>query len=134
MATSGRPTSGARRSSLWLSARCSGMPWSWSSRKKSPPEDVLVLAGERAGGVPVLGLERPGDLAAEARGQADEALAVPGEVLAVDARLVVVAVDVGVGDQPAQVLVAGPVLGQEDQVAVWESLLPSRSVIARRAT
>ena len=40
----------------------------------------------------------------------------PGEVVAVDPRLVVVAVDVGVGDQPAQVLVARVVLGQQDQV------------------
>ena len=45
-----------------------------------------------------------------------EALAVLGEVLAVDARLVVVAVDVGVGDEPAEVPVADEVLGQEDQV------------------
>ena len=39
-----------------------------------------------------------------------------GEVLAVDPRLVVVAVEVGVGDEAAQVLVADPVLGQQDQV------------------
>ena len=53
---------------------------------------------------------------AEARRQADQALAVAGEVLAIDARLVVVAVDVGVGDEPAQVPVADEVLGEEDQV------------------
>ena len=40
----------------------------------------------------------------------------PGEVLAVDPGLVVVAVDVGVGDEAAEVLVAGPVLRQQDQV------------------
>ncbi len=39
-----------------------------------------------------------------------------GEVLAVDARLVVVAVEVGVGDDAAEVPVAGPVLGQQDEV------------------
>ena len=39
-----------------------------------------------------------------------------GEVVAVDARLVVVAVEVGVGDDPAQVAVAGPVLGEQDEV------------------
>ena len=38
------------------------------------------------------------------------------EVLAVDPRLVVVAVDVGVGDEPAQVPVADEVLGEQDQV------------------
>ena len=79
-------------------------------------EDVAVLAGDLAGQLPVVDLERLGDLAAEARGEADEALAVLREVLAVDARLVVVAVDVGVGDEAAEVLVAAVVLGQEDQV------------------
>ena len=79
-------------------------------------EDVAVLAGELAGQLPVVHLERLGDLAAEAGRHADQALAVLREVLAVDARLVVVAVDVGVGDQPAQVLVAGHVRRQQDQV------------------
>ena len=79
-------------------------------------EDVAVLAGEVAGELPVVGLERPRDLAAETGRQPDQALAVPGEVLAVDPGLVVVAVEVGVGDQPAQVAVADVVLGQQDQV------------------
>ena len=79
-------------------------------------EDVGVLAGELAGELPVVHLERLGDLAAEAGGHPDQPLAVLGEVLAVDARLVVVAVDVGVGDQPAQVLVAGHVGREQDQV------------------
>ena len=79
-------------------------------------EDVAVVAGDLAGEVPVLRLERLGDLAAEARAEAHEALAVAGEVLPVDARLVVEAVDVGVGDQPAQVAVADEVGGQQDQV------------------
>ena len=70
----------------------------------------------RAGEVPVVDLERLGDLAAEAGRQPDEPLAVPGEVLAVDPRLVVVAVDVGVGDEPAEVPVADVVLREEDQV------------------
>ena len=69
-----------------------------------------------AGQLPVLDLERLGHLAAEARAQADEALAVLREVLTIDARLVVVAIDVGVGDEAAEVLVAAVVLGQEDQV------------------
>ena len=79
-------------------------------------EDVAVLAGEVAGELPVLDLERLGDLAGEARRQPDQALAVAGQVLAIDPRLVVVAVDVGVGDEPAQVPVADQVLGQQDQV------------------
>src|SRR5438876_5028986 len=79
-------------------------------------EDVAVLAGQPPGRVPVLDLERPGDLAVEAGGQADQPLAVSGEMLAIDPRLVVVPIDVGVTDEPAQVLVAGPVLGEEDEV------------------
>ena len=79
-------------------------------------EDVAVLAGDRAGQLPVLDLERLGHLAAEAGAEADEALAVLRQVLAVDARLVVVAVDVGVSDQATQVLVAEIVLGQQDEV------------------
>ena len=79
-------------------------------------EDVPVLAGELPGQLPVVNLERLGDLAAEARRQAHEALAVLGEMLPVDARLVVVAVDVGVRDEPAQVLVAGHVRREEYEV------------------
>ena len=75
-----------------------------------------VLAGELAGQLPVVDLERLGDLAAEAGREADQALRVLGQVLAVDAGLVVVAVEVGVGDQAAEVLVALPVLGQQDEV------------------
>ena len=60
-------------------------------------EDVAVLAGDAAGELPVVDLERLGDLAAQARRQPDEPRAVLGEVVAVDARLVVVAVEVGVG-------------------------------------
>ena len=80
-------------------------------------EDVARTApATLARRLPVVDLERPRDLAVEARRQADQALAVLGEVVAVDARLVVVAVEVRVGDEAAQVLVAGPVLGQQDQV------------------
>ena len=79
-------------------------------------EDVAVLARDVPGELPVVHLERLGDLAAEARRQPDQAGAVLREVVAVDPRLVVVAVEVGVGREAAQVLVALPVLGEEDQV------------------
>ncbi len=75
-----------------------------------------ILAGQLAGQLPVLDLERSRDLAVEAGRQSDQALAVAGEVLPVDAWLVVVAVDVRVGDEPAQVQIAGPVLREEDEV------------------
>ncbi len=80
------------------------------------PEDLRVVARDRAGEVPVLDLQGPRDLAVEAGGQADQPVAVLREVLAVDPGLVVVAVDVGVGDQAAEVPVAGQVLGEQDQV------------------
>ena len=115
--TSGRPTSGASRSSCPLSRVCSGSPWSWHLQEEAVlAEDLLVLARDVAGQLPVLDLERLGDLAAQARAEADDALAVLREMLAIDARLVVVAVDVRVSDQPAQVLVAAVVLGQKDEM------------------
>ncbi len=79
-------------------------------------EDVAVLPGHLPGQLPVLDLERLGDLAAQAGGQPDQPRAVLREVLAVDPWLVVVAVEMGVGGEPAEVLVAGPVLGEQDQV------------------
>ena len=79
-------------------------------------EDVAVAARHPAREIPILRLERARDLPVEAGRQADQALAVLRQVVAVDARLVVVAVEVGVGDDAAEVLVAPPVLGQQDQV------------------
>ena len=98
-------------------------------------EDVAVLAGDLAGELPVVDLEGLGDLAAQARRQPDQPGAVARQVLAVDAGLVVVPVEVGVGGEPAEVLVARPVLGEQDQVeglAVGLALLvghrPARDV------
>ena len=79
-------------------------------------EDVGVGARDLPGQLPVLDLERLRDLAAQAGGQADEPLAVLREMLAVDARLVVVAVDVRVRDEPAEVPVARHVGREEQQV------------------
>ncbi len=79
-------------------------------------EDLAVLPGEPAGRFPVVDLKGAGDLAVEAGGQPDQPLAVLGEMLAVDPRLVVVAVDMGVGDEAAEVPVTDHVLGQEDEV------------------
>ena len=80
------------------------------------PEDVAVLAGQAAGQLDVVGLEGLRDLAAQAGGKPDQPLGVARQVLAVDPRLVVVAVEVGVGHEPAEVPVADEVRGQEDQV------------------
>ena len=68
-------------------------------------EDVLVLAGDvRASSQSSTSSALATSPPRHAR-EADQALAVPGEVLTVDARLVVVAVDVGIGDHPAEVLI-----------------------------
>jgi hypothetical protein len=97
-------------------------------------EDLAVLTGDLARQVPVVDLEGLRDLAAEAGREADEAGAVAREVLAIDPRLVVVAVDVGVGDEPAQVPIADGVAGQQDEVKGLAVRLASLSVIDRRAT
>jgi hypothetical protein len=81
-----------------------------------PAENLAVLAGEPPRAIPVVDLEGPRDLAVQAGRKPDQALAVPGQMLAIDPRLVVVAVDVGIGHEPAQVEIAGPVLRQQDEV------------------
>ncbi len=80
------------------------------------PEDVAVLAREPARSVPLVDLERARDLAVETGTEPDQARAVPGQVLTVDPGLVVIAVDVGVGHEPAQVAVADRVAREQDQV------------------
>src|SRR5450759_3975943 len=79
-------------------------------------QDLAVLAREPASGLPVVDLERLRDLPAQAGGHPDQPLAVPGQVLPVDPRLVVVALEVGVCHEPAQVPVAHQVLGKKDEV------------------
>ena len=81
-----------------------------------PPEDVAVHSRRLAGQVPVVHFERLGDLAAQAGGPGDQALRVPGQDFVVDPGLVVVALEVRVSDQAAEVLVALPVLGQQHEV------------------
>ena len=58
-------------------------------------EDVAVLAGDAFRKLPVVDLEGLRDFAAETRGQPDQALAVSSEVLTIDPRAVVVAIDDG---------------------------------------
>ena len=79
-------------------------------------KDVGVLTSDTPSRFGVVDLECAGDLAAQAGRQADEALAVACQQLTVQARLVVVAVQVRRGDDATEVLVAGPVLGEEHEV------------------
>ena len=68
--------------------------------------------------------QAPQDLAAQAGRCADQPLAVLRQQLLVDARLVVVAVEVRLGDERHQVAVADQVLGQQDHVVVVRVRLP----------
>jgi hypothetical protein len=89
-------------------------------------EDLQVLARHPLGGVQVATQDGLGKLAADAPGEADQPLAVRGEQLLVDPRLVVVALEVGDGRELDQVGVAGGVAREQDQmvgVAVGTTLL-----------
>ena len=117
MTTSGKPDLGRQPDQLLVQPLLLGHAVVLELEEEAVlAEDLAVLARDLPGELPVVHFERLGDLAAQARGQADQPCTVPGEVLPVDPRLVVVAVEVGVGREPAEVLVAGPVLGEQDQV------------------
>ena len=75
---------------------------------------MLAGHGLRPGGVAAQ--DRLLQLATQAGGQTDESLGVFGEQLLVDPRPVVVALEVGGGDQLDQVAVAGLVARQQHQV------------------
>ena len=89
-------------------------------------EDLEVRLGGPLGTVSVIPQEAGGDLPSQTGGSADQPFRVLGQELPVDPRLVVETVQVGTRDKLEEVLIAGPVLGEEDQVVV--GLLP----LARR--
>ena len=108
MTTSGRPASGRETQELLVEPALLGEAVILHLQEEAAlPEDVGVVAGDGARQVPVIDLQGPRDLAVQARREPDEPFAVLREVLAVDPWLVVVAVDVGIGDEPAEVSVAG---------------------------
>ena len=95
-------------------------------------EEVLELAGGLAGLV-VLAEPQPGlDLAADAAGRGDEAVAVQREELAVDARLEVVALHRGQRAHPEQVVHAAGGAGQQRHVGVGAAA--ADVVAARRSS
>ena len=88
-------------------------------------EDLRVLARDRLGRVEVAAHDRLRQLTTETRGQADQPLGVLGEQLLVDARLVVVALEVRRADQLDEVAIPDVVARQQDQmvrIAVGASL------------
>ncbi len=117
MTTSGRPVSPASRRSFGLRAALLG------ETVVLELEEEAVLARRcrrtrRPGGgrAPSRRSRAPSGSRRRGRRTARRAPRVARQVLAVDPRLVVVAVEVGVGDEPAEVPVADEVLGQEDEV------------------
>ena len=77
----------------------------------------LDEAGQRGAGVVVTVMQQVlRDERGEAAGEADQAVGVLREGLKVGARLVIEALEVGVGDELQEVLVAGEVLGDEAEV------------------
>ena len=81
-------------------------------------EDPGVLPGRRLGLLGEAAVEPERDLALEAGRQPDEALAVGGQQLLVDPRPVIEALEIALGDELAEVLVAPVVLDQEDEMEV----------------
>ncbi len=95
-----------------------------------PAEEVPVEAGRLARQVPVVHLERLGYLTAQAGGATDQAFGVLRQDLVIDAGLVVVALEMGVCDEAAEILVASPILGKQEEVeglAVRLALLVSHA-------
>ena len=80
------------------------------------PEDLHVLPRRGLGLVHPLLLDQVGHLSGDACGHADKPLAVLPQELLVDARIVVEALGVPLGDELDQVLPARRVLGQQDEV------------------
>ena len=83
------------------------------------PEDILHFPHIGAGGVPLVAQEELGQVAGQAGGKADQAFVVLPDEVIVDAGTVVIAGEEALGDEVHQVLIAGVVFAQEDQVAVF---------------
>ena len=93
-------------------------------------EEVLVPLRDALRLVHAVRVDGARHLAGDAGGGANQALMVLFEQVVVDARVVVEAVDVGFGDEAHEVVVAGEVLREEDQV-VAAFVLVARRVVAR---
>ena len=94
------------------------------------PEEVLVPLRHALRLVHAVHVDGARHLARDAGGGADQSLMVFLKQRVVDARVVVEAVDVRLGDEAHEVVVAGEVLREEDQV-VAPLVLVARRVVAR---
>ena len=82
------------------------------------PEDVAIVRGSLLGELVLTLLKQSVDLTARAAGGGNEAGAVGLEQVAVDTRLVVIALETGEAAQPEEVVHAGGVFGQHRHVRV----------------
>ena len=94
------------------------------------PEEVLVPLRDALRLVHAPVVDGARHLARDAGGGADQSLMVLLKQVVVDARVVVEAVDVGLGDEAHEVVVAREVLREEDQVMAPLALV-ARRVVAR---
>ena len=80
------------------------------------PKDFAVLPSERARVLPVINLQRACNLAVQAARESDEALGVPCEMVVVGTWLVVEPVEMCVGDDPAEIAIAGAARCEGDEM------------------
>ncbi|MGD0783892.1 MAG: hypothetical protein ABSA30_13645 [Candidatus Aminicenantales bacterium] len=90
----------------------------------APVEDRGVCGGGLFRLLGQSAAELIGDLAAQAAGQGDQPGVVPGQQLLVDAGTVVKPFEVGLGQEDAQVAVAGLVLDQEEEMVMGRLPIP----------
>ena len=99
------------------------------------PEDLLVPARRLLRLLEIAARQRPRDLGVQAAGEHEQAVGVPGQQLAVHARLVIEALEVRLRDELDEVLVAGEV-AHEDREVVGAFIAPvlraALRVLARR--
>ena len=75
-------------------------------------EDVAVAPRKRTRMLPVINLKGARDLTVQAAGESDQPLGMLREVIKIDARLVVHAIEVRVGDETTEVAIADCVGGE----------------------
>ena len=80
------------------------------------PEDVVIPGQLAPGGIDIVLLDQARDLGRHAAGGGDQPLGMPGQEGMVDAGIIVEALQLGGAGDLQQVVVAGLVLGQQQQV------------------
>ena len=97
------------------------------------PEDVVIPPQLTPGGVDIVLLDQARDLGRHAAGGGDQPLGMPGQESMVDAGIIVEALQLGSAGDLQQVVVAGLVLGQQQQVSHFLSSCGSARAWLRAA-